>query len=167
MDNRHSLEYWFGPELDEAFVRRVSDRKESLFRQAVRGQVHLLPGAAAWLERLQAAGIRQALASSAPPENIDALVDELGIRRKFDALVSALGMPGKPNPDVFLAAARQLDTPPECCLVIEDAVVGIQAAHAAGMRCLAVANTHPLQALGQAEWVTGSLADLPPDFFTR
>lgn len=166
MDNRHGLEYWFGRPLEAEFVQRVSDRKESLFRQAVRGKVRLLPGAAEWLDRLRTAGMRQALASSAPPENVDALVDELGIRGKFDALVSAFGMPGKPNPDVFLTAARQLDAPPERCLVIEDAVVGIQAAHAAGMRCLAVANTHPPESLLQAEWVTASLMDLPPDFFT-
>ena len=92
----------------------------------------------AWLSRLQAAGFRQAVASSGPPANIAAIVDELGIRPYFDALVSGAGQAGKPDPYVFLEAARQLGVDPKLCLAFEDANLGVQAAEAAGMRVVDV-----------------------------
>ncbi|OGN92366.1 MAG: hypothetical protein A2Y88_02730 [Chloroflexi bacterium RBG_13_48_10] len=64
-------------------------------------------------------GYRQAVASSAPIANIDALVDEMHIRPYFSAIVSAYDMPSKPNPAVFLEAAHQLGLPPKKCVVME------------------------------------------------
>jgi beta-phosphoglucomutase-like phosphatase (HAD superfamily) len=69
-------------------------------------------------------------------------------------------MAGKPAPDVFLAAARAIGTEPRDCLVIEDAVLGVKAAKAAGMACLAVTNTHPAENLRQADRVVASLLDI-------
>src|SRR5712692_10335047 len=125
MDNRGVLTTLLGREPEPAWLARVSDEKEAAFRAAIRGQAEPLPGVLLWLARLQAAGVRQAVASSAPPANIDLLIDSLGLRQFFDAVVSTWGMAGKPDPGVFLEAARRVDVPPERCVVVEDAIGGV------------------------------------------
>ena len=146
-------------------VAEIGDHKELLFRQAARGHAQPLPGARAWLENLQAAGARQAIASSAPLANIDALVDGLDLRRYFNAIVSGADLPGKPDPAVFLQAAREIGVPTERCVVVEDAVAGVKAARAAGMRCVAVTTTNPASALGDADVVVERLGELAGDVF--
>jgi len=130
----------WGTDLDDARVKELADRKEQLFRDFVRTDITALPGALALLHGLRAAGYRQALASSAPMENIALISEALGIRPLLDALISGETVPqGKPAPDVFLAAAQRLGVAPARAVVIEDASAGVQAARAAGMRCIAVA----------------------------
>jgi HAD superfamily hydrolase (TIGR01509 family) len=148
-------------------LAEISDRKEHRFRQAVRGCVQPLPGVRAWLERLQTAGAQQAIASSAPQANIDTLVDELGLRSYFAALVSGIDLPGKPQPTLFLKTARLIGVPPEQCVVVEDAIAGVQAAKRAGMKCIAVTTTNPAHALKDADVVVERLDDLPSDAFAR
>ena len=146
--------------LDPQWIKRVADQKEQAFRQALVGNLEPLPGVVDWLVRFKSWGCKQAVASSAPPENIDALVDELCIRQYFDALVNPGDLPGKPDPTVFLLAASKLKITPSHCLVIEDSIVGVDAAHRAGMRCIAVTTTNPPEALTQADIVISSLNQL-------
>jgi beta-phosphoglucomutase family hydrolase len=146
-------------------LAEISDRKEQLFRQAIRGRAQLLPGVQVWLERLEAAGVRQAIASSAPPANIDALVDELDLRTYFDVIVSGSDLPGKPDPALFLKAACLIGVPPERCVVVEDAVAGVEAARRAGMKCIAITTTNPAQALTGADVIVERLDALPLDTF--
>jgi beta-phosphoglucomutase len=160
MNNRGILEIIIGPHLDQNLCIKISDEKEDLFRRVIRGKVEPLPGVVKTLDYLRSRGIRQAIASSAPPENIDALVDELHLRSRFDAILSGYQMDGKPAPDVFLAAARAIDVPPYDCLVIEDAVTGVEGAKRASMACLAVTNTHSADDLKDADRVVGSLLEL-------
>ncbi|OGO41997.1 MAG: hypothetical protein A2W36_06990 [Chloroflexi bacterium RBG_16_58_14] len=134
-------------------LQTVNERKETLFRALIHGQAQPLPGVRAWLERLRRLGALQAVASSAPQENIDLLVDELGLRPYFAALCAGHRLPGKPDPALFLLTASVLGLPPRRCLVVEDSLAGIEAAHRAGMKCLAVASTNPVGALGQADLV--------------
>jgi len=157
MNNTGLLTTLLGHPPEPELLAEISDRKEQLFRDAVRGRAQALPGVRDWLERLRASGIRQAIASSAPPANIDALVDELGLRPYFGAIVSGFDLPGKPDPAVFLKAARLIQVPPENCLVIEDAVPGVAGAKRAGMKCLAVTTTNPRSALQQADVIVDRL----------
>lgn len=160
MNNWSILLLLVGPQLDQETYTRISNQKEEAFRQGICGKVQLLPGIKAALEYLKSRGIHQAIASSAPPENIAALVDELHLRESFEAVVSAYAMAGKPAPDVFLAAAQAIGVEPRDCLVIEDAVLGVKAAKQAGMACLAVTNTHPAESLRQADRVVDSLLEI-------
>ena len=117
-----------GMEADiEAFVAR----KEELFREMAPGYLSFLPGVRKWLDIFDQMGMRQAIASSGPPENIHTVVCVLRIRSFFSALVSGEGRRCKPEPDTYLVAADKLFTPPSACLVMEDAPVGIEAAHRA------------------------------------
>jgi HAD superfamily hydrolase (TIGR01509 family) len=165
MHNASILEILLGKPPDPATLRRISDRKEALFRGTIRGKAAPMPGVLHWLARLQQRGVPQAVASGAPPENIEFLVDELGIRSYFSALVSSVGMPGKPDPAVFLEAARKIGMPAQRCVVVEDGLPGLDAARRAGMRCIGVTTTHPASALQAADRVVDSLADLPEDGF--
>lgn len=104
------------------------------------------PATTELVHSLAAAGIPIAVASGSTPWNIDASLEAVGLAPFFAVRVSAEEVPlGKPAPDVFLEAARRLRVPPESCVVVEDAVPGMNAALAAGMKCVAIPTiTDPL-----------------------
>lgn len=160
MNNNGILTILLGKPPEADFLEMVSNRKESLFRQLIHGRLQLLPGALEWLSRLQERGTLQAIASSAPQANIETTVEELNIQHYFSALISAYSMPGKPDPAVFLEAARQLGVEPKHCVVVEDAVAGVAAAKDAGMKCIAVSTTHSRSSLSSADIVVDSLEEL-------
>jgi beta-phosphoglucomutase family hydrolase len=147
------------------FLAELSERKESQFRELLRSRVRALPGVRFWLERLKDEGVPQAIASSAPPANIDVVVDELGLRSYFDAIASGYDLPAKPDPTLFLEAARLIRAAPEHCVVVEDAVAGVEAAKRAGMKCIAVGTTNPAALLNGADLVVERLDVLPPTAF--
>ena len=120
-------------------IAALSDRKESIYRALLALDAVALPGAKELLSALHDAGYRQALGSSAPPANLEAIIRLIDIGSLLDAVVSGEEVAhGKPAPDIFLAGAARLGIVPAHCLVIEDAPAGVAAAHAGGMRCLAV-----------------------------
>ena len=154
------------PDMPDNEVKRVGDLKEARYRALVRKDgIELLPGVRMWLERLHEAGWRQAVASSAPPANIDVLIEVLGLGDILQAAVSAEEVPhGKPAPDVFLRAAAKLGVDPHRSVVVEDAAVGVEAGRRGGMRTIAITGPHgPLE----ADVVVASMTDLPPDVFDR
>ncbi len=142
-------------------LKALADRKEAYFRELIRERATPLPGAMELMRGLHEAGFTQALASSTPIENIQLISKVLGLERYLSAFVSGETVArGKPAPDIFLEAAKELHTDPSRCLVIEDAVAGVQAAHAAGIRCIAVAGNRDLPGLREAELIVKSLTEV-------
>ena len=160
MNNSGVLKTLLGYVPTPELLSKVEAEKEQLFRKSIRGRVQALPGVQLWLERFKGAAIPQAIASSAPQANIDAIVDELGFRPYFAAIVSGGAMPGKPDPAVFLEAARLIEVPSERNVVIEDSVAGVAAARRAGMKCVAVTTTNSRNLLEQAQIIVDRLDDL-------
>lgn len=162
--NDITLRAWLGPAATEADRLRIADAKEIRYRQLARTRgAELLPGVEMWLERLRAAGWRQALATSAPRANVDTILDVLGIGPYFAAVVAAEDViHGKPDPEVFQVAARALAAPVYRCVVVEDSPAGIEAARRAGMRCIGVGPQH---AALPADLSVPSLAALDEDAF--
>ncbi len=113
MNNMALLTMLLGRKPEPELYATINERKELRLRELSDGRIQPMPGVVNWLERNQKAGYRQAIASSAPLANIDAMVDAMGIRTYFDALVSGIDMPGKPEPDVFLTAAAQIAVHPD------------------------------------------------------
>ena len=108
--------------------------KEGLYRELSRGRLLPMKGLHVLIDRLRESGIAMALATSAPEPNVIHTLNELGLADAFPVIVRGDQVPrGKPAPDVFLEAARRLAVAPADCLVFEDAPMGIEAAHAAGM----------------------------------
>ena len=163
MNNAGLLKYVFGEPQTPALVNQLGGYKEELFREMVKAGANLLPGVEGWIAQFKAWGWKQAIASSAPWENIDALVDGLGIRAHFDAIVSGFDLPPKPAPDVFLKAAAEVGGGLENSLVIEDSLAGVGGAANAGMKCIAVTTTNPVETLHQAGLVLDDLTELTPE----
>ena len=146
---------------------RLSSRKEAIYRALVERRFPAMPGAPELVVRLSEAGFALALASSGPPENVELALDRLGVRERFAAVVTGRDVErGKPDPQVFLLAAERLGLAPERCVVVEDAPVGVEAAHAAGMPAVVLLSTGRRREDFHhcaPELVVTSLAELGPD----
>lgn len=157
---------FLGDNVQVSVVERISEAKEARYRELVRTHgIKLLPGVGVWLQRLREDGWRQAIASSAPPANIEAILAATNITDHFDALVSAEEVEhGKPDPQIFLLAAEKLSTHPRCCVVVEDSPAGIEAGRRAGMKTVGVLSSHDELT---ANVVVSTLDDLPADAFDQ
>lgn len=146
-------------------IAPAKKRTYEIYLDLVPHQLHAFPGAQELVRACRKAGLKVAVASSADLIKIEANLRQIGLPPgTWDAIVSAEDATHKkPAPDLFLAAARKLRLTPDECVVIEDAVNGIQAAKAAGMRCVAVAQTFPAEQLGAADLIRASLREIAPD----
>jgi beta-phosphoglucomutase family hydrolase len=149
-------------------VRRLSLRKEELYRELVveRG-IAPLAGVTQWLDELRRYGIPCAIGSSTERLNIDTILNVLGIGHYFSAVVSADDVShGKPDPEVFLTAAKRIGRDPAHCVVFEDAIVGIEAAHRGGMKVVGVATTNPIEVMSVADLAVHRLDELSVEKLT-
>ena len=161
--NADVIPYLFGITPPEDELARLADRKEEIYRQLLASEAQPLPGARELMEALHRAGYHQALGSSAPTANINLVVKLLDLGRFLDGSVSGEEVTrGKPAPDIYLAAAARAGVISTHCLVIEDAVAGIEAAHAASMPALAVrrAGVADPPGLRQADFIATSLTEV-------
>jgi beta-phosphoglucomutase-like phosphatase (HAD superfamily) len=166
-NNRHSLEYAVGRTLDKDAAHRLSEEKESIYRALCleQGQgFRLSPGAVELLDFLVARHIGRTIATASGKGNLDFFVKHLHLDRWFeiDRIVFDDGTgPGKPAPDAYLQAARNLALDPSRCIVVEDSRSGIEAARVAGIGhivALGPASTH--QRLCQLQGVDCVIEDL-------
>jgi beta-phosphoglucomutase family hydrolase len=150
---------------DPAEVNRLSLRKEALYREIVlEWGLAPLAGVVTWLNQLRKAGIPCAIGSSTHRLNIETGLTSIGLRDRFQVIITAEDVShGKPDPEVFLKAAGRLAVPPERCVVFEDALVGIEAAHRGGMKVVAVATTNAIDLLKGADVAVHQLDELSVD----
>lgn len=147
-----------GGELPEEDAKAIVAEKEEDFRRKATGNIKPFPGAVRLLNLIKAGNFKLGLVSSAPKENIDLVISELNLHGIFDYIVSGQeGSEGRPSHQIYLLAAEKLRVAPNDCLVIENSPSGIRAAKTAGMKCLAVTNTHPRQRLNEADKIVDSL----------
>jgi beta-phosphoglucomutase len=145
--------------LDLAAAKR---RTYEIYLSLVPGRLRAFPGAVALVEECRQRQLRLAVASSADYIKIEANLLQIGLPPgRWDAIVSADDVVRKkPAPDIFLAAAGKLGLSSSQCVVIEDAVTGVQAARAAGVRCVAVGQTFEKEKLSAADLIKNSIADV-------
>ena len=149
-----------GP-IPEAEIKEIADDKERRYRNLIRGNVHVFPGVLSLLKAMKQGGFRVAMGTSAPRENVDAVAQQIGLHEYFDAVVSGEDVTeGKPSPEIYLAAAAKLGARPSDCVVFEDAPHGVEAAKLAGMKCVAITNSHPAEALQAADRVVASMEEM-------
>ena len=156
-NNEETMQILLGAAADSPLADQIVSEKENRFRESIRGRIKPMQGVVNWLSRFEVKGLKQTVASSAPIENIDAILQELDIGDFFDTINCGTGLPSKPDPYLFLQSARSIGVEPNLCLVIEDSRVGIEAAKSAGMRCVAVAKSSLAGDLSLADVIVESL----------
>lgn len=148
-----------GVQLD---VLKAKARTYEIYLGMVPERLNAFPGAVELVKACRAHGLSCAVASSADLVKVAANLVKIGLPPEtWQAVITAEDVERrKPHPDLFLMAARKTGVDPSSCTVVEDAVNGIEAAKAAGMRCVAVATTFPAHQLGRADLVRGSVAEV-------
>jgi HAD superfamily hydrolase (TIGR01509 family) len=149
---------------DPAALAQLMQRKAHAYLESVKDHLVIFPGVREFV-RAAAAAYPLAIASGALRHEIEVILDQAGLRKEFHHITSAEDVTrGKPDPQPFLQALNALNRQcPEqaitagSCLVIEDSIPGIRSAKTAGMKVLAVANTHTIQDLHEAHAVAQSL----------
>ena len=157
------VERW-GDRLTPEQVSHFEHQKEAFYREIIRDDFPAMDGAAELIDAWHAAGQLLAVASSGPPENVAIVLEQLGRRQKFQAVITGVDVTrGKPDPQVFLLAGQGLHLPSDRCTVVEDAPAGVAAAKAAGMLAIGLVSTgHTWESLHQADHRVGSLRELSP-----
>ncbi len=150
---------------DGANVRALANEKEEMYRTLYRPHLAPIRGAEEILTKMKERGLKLALASSAPPENKSFALEGLGWTSRFDAVVVPEGLPSKPAPDIFLAAAKALGVPPSGCIAFEDSENGVRSASDAGMLVVGITtNVEAAVLLGAgARFTAKDFASLPAE----
>jgi beta-phosphoglucomutase-like phosphatase (HAD superfamily) len=132
-----------GQHLPEDEARRLIDEKEADYRAIFARDFREVAGFAEFAGRAQERGLAIAVATAGDRNNVEFVLARLKLRQPPQAQVRGdQGLPGKPEPDIFLKAAKMLGQAPADCIVFEDAPFGIEAARRAGMRAVAICSTH-------------------------
>lgn len=155
---------WPGPSPNE-----IDDRLTVRMQQLIAEHGRPMPGVESAIAAVRRAGLRMALATSSRPELIGAVLGRLGLDGSFEVTRSAVDeLRGKPDPAVFLRAARELGVAPAECVVIEDSRAGVEAGRAAGMRVIAVPPAHLFDDPGYdaADLKLRSLAEITSAMFS-
>jgi beta-phosphoglucomutase len=168
MQNYQILPMLYGRALSHAQIERLSDWKEQRYRDLIAEKLVLPPGGERLLNELKQARFLLAIGSSAPRANLDMVLERLNVHGYFDACVTKEDVTnGKPAPDTFLMAAQKLELPPHRCVVVEDAVQGVEAGKAAGMPVIALTTTRDRAALAQADMIADGLGELKAEDFKK
>jgi HAD superfamily hydrolase (TIGR01509 family) len=158
---QHILRTYLDGSLTEADCALLIDEKEGLYQRRYAAHMRALPGFGEFIGEARRRGVALAVASGAPPTNLDFILDGLGLRGHFDAVVGAADVRhGKPDPEVFELAARLCGVASGRCVVFEDAPLGVEAAARAGMPAVVLTTTLPAQSFAQF----GHVLACAPDF---
>jgi beta-phosphoglucomutase len=135
-------------EMSKDEIRKLGGQKEATYREMYQPHIKPTGGVPQFLEELEKRRVPFAVATSAPPENVKFTLENTGLRERFSTIIDdTMVSKGKPDPEVYLTAAKTLDMPPERCIVFEDAILGIQSGKNAGMKVVGVATTHSREEL--------------------
>ena len=146
-------------------IERDKKRTYDIYTEIIKGRLKSLPGVKEFITNCKDSGKRIAIASSADMRKVRANLQEIGISfDTFDSVVVGEDVEHKkPSPDIFLLAAERIGLNPSECLVVEDAVNGVQAAKAAGALCLAITTSFTAEQLHEADWLAPNLAHVSND----
>ena len=151
----------FAGEYDEAGLQKIADEKEAIYRELYAPFLRPINGLENFLTELKGAGIKIAMATSSGWKNIDFVLDKVPVRDDFSVIIDGSRVSrGKPDPEIFLKAARDVKARAEDCVVFEDSLAGIQAANAAGMKVVAITTGHKAEQLQPSNLVINDYTGL-------
>ena len=138
----------FQRDIDAAEARALIQEKEDLYRELYAPVFSEVAGFTAFSQQARARGLKVGVGTAGDQHNIAFAFSHLKLPTPPHAVVGGdEGLPGKPDPAIFLEAARRMNTPAQACIVFEDAPYGIEAARRAGMRAVAVCTSHTAEQL--------------------
>lgn len=151
--NREILPTVFG-EISDERITELAHRKESLYQGLFLPHRKTVVGAIEFLTEAQNLGIKMAVATAAPNENVEFILDGLNLRQYFQAVTTAEDVTnGKPHPEFFLTSAEKLGVQTQKSIVFEDAIGGFEAAHRAGMKSIGIATVNSVNSILQLDSV--------------
>ena len=151
----------FGADNNEDELKGLLDEKEEFYREIYAPFVTPVKGLEVLLAGLKNAGVKMAMATSATVKDVDFILDRIPIRDDFDVIVnSTMVQRPKPDPDIFLKAAEQLNMQPSQCIVFEDSLAGIKAGNSAGMKVVGITTGNPASALHPVDLVINDYSEL-------
>ena len=163
--NKDALEYIYNKKMTDAEAMVYALEKEALYREVYKNDIKPVHGLLELLEVLYKKSIPMSIATSGIQPNIDFMFEHIPIKQYFKHVVNSSHITkGKPDPEIYLKTASLLAIPAENCLVFEDAVVGVLAAHAAGMKVVAITTTQSAEELKNAELI---ISDYTAESFAR
>lgn len=166
--NKHALKHIFSDDLPPEDHDRYAEEKEALYRELHEPEMELAPGLKDFLKMLKQHQVQTAVATSAPTENLNFTLDRLGIRDYFDQLIDISGVKnGKPDPEIYLKAAKALGVEPERCIVMEDSAPGVEAGQRAGMKVIGLTTTHSREELSHTDLVIDDFRGLTMEKLQR
>lgn len=144
-------------------IEKAKKRTYDIYLDIIKGMLKPLPGVQAFISCCRSMGKKLAVASSADRRKVVGNLKEIGLsEEEFDAVVVGEDvLRKKPDPMIFQMAIMRLELSPFECLVVEDAVSGVEAAKRAGARCLALTTSFPADKLRAADWIAANLAEVP------
>jgi HAD superfamily hydrolase (TIGR01509 family) len=152
----------YGKKVD---IEKVKARTYEIYSEIVRNNLFPLPGSHEFVSKCRNKGFKLALATSADRIKMEVNLREISLpASSFNSVVTGMDVTRKkPFPDIYIKAAENLGLRPQECLVVEDAVSGIEAGKAAGCRCLGLTTSFTADALKDADWICDTLLNAPEE----
>lgn len=142
-NNSYILSYFLGRKIEGAELLELEDEKESLFRDIYKDIVKPIDGFLDFFGKIKEDGLLTGVATSAPRANLDLIVGTLGLKNQMESILASEDVTKhKPEPEVYLQSAKNLEEHPENCIVFEDSFSGVTAAIRAGMKVVGVLSSH-------------------------
>jgi beta-phosphoglucomutase len=156
-----TLKRLFSNDHDEAGLKALLKEKEDLYKSLYTPFAAPVNGLENFLTELKNAGVKMAIASSATVDDINFILSHVPIRNDFDIIIDGSQVSkSKPNPQIFLKAAKDLNTRPEDCVVFEDSIAGIKAANAAGMKVVGITTGNTADKLQPSDLIISDYTDI-------
>lgn len=158
----------FVPDITDKQIETSLQKRDLLLSKSINEKgLKTTPGFTGFIDRLKKDGYKVALATGAGRKKVNIVCAHVPLKQYFSIIVTADDVKnGKPSPDLFLQAAEKLGVKEEECIVVEDAQNGIEAAHKAGMKCIAITTTHKKEELKNADKIIDSFDELTKDILS-
>ena len=159
--NKVALKEVFKKDFSPEEADRLGEEKEAIYRELHQKDMEPVKGLIPFLQMLKQNNIATAVATNAPVNNLNFTLKLTDTRQYFDKLIDAtMVKEGKPNPDIYLRAAKELNMPPAKCIVMEDSTTGVEAGLRANMKVVALTTTHTPEELAHTHLVIDDFEEL-------
>lgn len=162
--NKDWLMNLFNEKVTSQQIKEFEEEKESLFRKIIAPHIQPMKGLIPFLETLEKQKIPRAVATSAPPTNVQFTLEKTGTKKYFQVVVDGdMVENSKPHPEIYLKTIAAIHFPAEKCIVVEDSLSGITAGRAAGCKVIGITTTHTREELSATDLVIDDFDQLTFD----